>query len=83
MIYVINYQTGIKDEVDMEDLEEVKEFAEERMAYTKENVTIETEEGEVLSISRWYGVSPDEEDEDSILLTFGEYGFYQKWVDEN
>ena len=79
MEFVINYQTGVKHNVNAADLNEVKEVALEGIAYTQENVTIETPEGEVLTAARWYGVEPEEDDQ--VLTEIGG-GFYQVWDDE-
>lgn len=77
--FIINYHTGITDEVEVYDLDEAKKIAKEGIAYTQENITIETVEGEVLTTSRWYGVSP--EDDYQVLEIIGG-GFYQVWDDE-
>ena len=73
--YVINYHTGVKNTVEVEDLNEAKEVAVEGMEYTQENVTIETPEGETLLKSKWYGV----ESEDA-LVSIGD-GHYSEWFD--
>lgn len=78
--FIINYHTGAgNEEVEVEDLNEAKEIAKEGMAYTQQNVTIETPQGEVITTSTWYGVEPSEED--YVLETIGG-GFYQLWDDE-
>lgn len=78
--YVINYHTGVTNVVEVDSLQEAKEIAQDGMTYTQENVTIETEDGEVITKSRWYGAAPDEDDQ--VLMQFGDYGFYQIWIDE-
>lgn len=78
--FVINYHTGVKNEVTANDLEDVKQIALEGIAYTQENVSIEDTEGNVLTVARWYSVEPEEDDQ--ILTQIGNYGFYQLWEDE-
>ena len=77
--FIINYQTGVTEEIEVYDLKEAKENAKEGIAYTQENITIETLEGKILTTSRWYGVLPEEDD---AVLEIIEGGFYQVWDDE-
>lgn len=76
--YIINYHTGVKHEVEVDDLNEAKTIAQEGISYTQENVSIE-KDGEVITIARWYGVKPAEDDD--VLEVIGG-GFYQRWSDE-
>lgn len=76
--YTINYQTGITEEV-QGTLEKAKQAAIDGMEYTQENVLIQLE-GETVTTSRWYGTEP--EDDDSVLVQYADYGFYQTWDDE-
>lgn len=78
--FVINYHTGVKNEVTANDLEDVKQIALEGISYTQENVSIEDSEGNVLTVARWYGVVPEEDDQ--VLVQIGDFGFYQLWEDE-
>ncbi|WP_242281637.1 MULTISPECIES: hypothetical protein [unclassified Bacillus cereus group] len=77
--YIVNYHTGVTEEVEVNDLSEAKKVAEEGIAYTQEKITIETLDGEVITTSYWYGISPLEDD--NVLETVGG-GFYQTWSDE-
>lgn len=77
--FLINYHTGITEQVKVHDLDKAKEIAKEGIAYTQENITIETLDGEVVTTSYWYGVQPQEDDE--VLEIVGS-GFYQVWSDE-
>ena len=76
MKYFIDYHTGVTEEVEGA-LEDAFAAAEDAMAYTQESVTIENENGNEKYISRWYGVVPEEDDE--VLMQFGDYGFYTVW----
>lgn len=78
--FTIDFHTGIQDEIYVKDLDEAKLTAEERIAYTQENITILGEDGEVLAMARWFGVDPEEDDE-NVLQEIGE-GHYQRWDDE-
>ncbi|MGA4466002.1 hypothetical protein ACPA2L_25690 [Bacillus bombysepticus] len=77
--YIVNYHTGVTEEVEVSDLSEAKKVAEEGIAYTQEKITIETLDGEVITTAYWYGISPQEDD--NVLETVGD-GFYQAWSDE-
>ncbi|WP_375102348.1 hypothetical protein ACDZ28_00670 (plasmid) [Paenibacillus sp. RS8] len=77
--FVINYHTGVTEEVNVYDLNEAKEIAKDGIAYTQQNVTIEYPDGNVITTSYWYGVHPQEED--NVLEVIGG-GFYQTWSDE-
>ncbi|PEE94736.1 hypothetical protein [Bacillus cereus] len=77
--YIVNYHTGVTEEVEVNGLSEAKKVAEEGIAYTQENITIETLDGDIITTAYWYGVSPQEDDD--VLETVGG-GFYQIWSDE-
>ncbi|PGL78091.1 hypothetical protein CN931_24085 [Bacillus sp. AFS054943] len=77
--FIVNYHTGVTEEVEVNDLNEAKEVAKEGIAYTQEKITIETLDGGVITTAYWYGVSPQEDDD---VLENVSGGFYQKWSDE-
>ncbi|OMF35251.1 hypothetical protein BK133_11115 [Paenibacillus sp. FSL H8-0548] len=77
--YIINYNTGITEEVSVADLQEAKEIAKAGINYTQQNITIESLNGEEITTARWCGVRPSEEDE--VLEIIGG-GFYQTWSDD-
>lgn len=76
MLY-INYGTGAGNEYVEGTLEDAKKTAEEGLSYTQEDVKIQTEDGEVVAVLKWYGVKPEEDD--IVTAQFGEYGFYGDW----
>lgn len=78
--FIINYNTGAGNrEVEgASNLEEVKALAIQGISYTQENISIEDESGNVLSVARWYGVEPEEDDD--VLEIVGN-GFYAEWQD--
>ncbi|MEK7019844.1 hypothetical protein [Bacillus sp. FSL R9-9410] len=76
--FIVNYHTGVTEEIEVNDLNEAKEVAKEGIAYTQEKITIETLDGEVITTAYWYGVPPQEDDD--VLENVGG-GFYQKWSD--
>lgn len=82
--FIINYNNGFTIELEGNDLREVQKVAEEQMSYTGQNITIETEDGQILAVSRWYGYEPSEgEKEDGFVLTeFGNSGFYGTWEED-
>lgn len=81
---IINFNNGFTIDMEVEDLNEAKGIAEEQMSYTQQNVSIETEDGVVLAVSRWYGYeATEEEKEDGVVLAeFGNSGFYGIWEEE-
>lgn len=81
MRYIINYGTGVKEEVEVNDLEEVKEIADEGSAYTQKDYWIEDVKGNELARRRWWGVAFDENEcEDEDPIRFGSYGYYSDWA---
>ena len=75
--YTINYHTGVTEEFEGT-LEGAKQSALEGISYTQEHVSIE-QDGEQVTIARWFGVEADEDDE--VLVHVGD-GFYQNWSDQ-
>ena len=80
MEYIINFQNGLTHNIEVDSLEEAKEYAVEEMRFTGENVSIETTIGEVMATSYWIGVSPNESENDSPLVDFN-FGFYSEWYE--
>lgn len=78
--FIIDYNTGITDEVEVADLAEAKKIAEEGMAYTGVSVIIKDSNGEAVTESRWWPHAPT--DEDFVLVQIGSEGFYEVWSDE-
>ncbi|WP_242503586.1 hypothetical protein [Bacillus albus] len=74
--YIVNYHTGVTEEVEMNGLSEAKKVAEDGIAYTQENITIETLDGEIITTAYWYGVSPQEDDVclKRLVVAFIKYG---------
>lgn len=79
MGYYINYGTGAGNEFVDGTLEDAKKVAEEGLAYTQEDVKVQTEDGEDAAVLKWYGVQPEEDD--VVIARFGDYGFYGEWAD--
>lgn len=77
--YLINYQNGFTQNVEVQNLEEVKAEVLDGISYTGCSITIELD-GEIVSRLNWYGIEPAEEDE--VLVRFGDFGFYSNWIDE-
>ncbi|WP_431818839.1 hypothetical protein [Bacillus pumilus] len=75
--YILDFNNGMTEEIEVVDLDAVKEAAENEMAYTQESVYIKDPEGRVLLVSRWNGV--EAEDDDEVLCEFGTFGFYSNW----
>lgn len=83
MKYFINYHTGINEWFEGT-LDEAKTKADENIAYTQQDVTIDDESGNTVSKRSWSGVSYDENDPDKWCespIVFGTFGFYSDWWD--
>lgn len=81
--YVINYNTGAGNEVvEVNNLGEAKEIAKDGMRYTQMHVNIEDMEGNIVAISRWYGVNPEEVEDADVIEVFGDSGFYSGWEEQ-
>ena len=55
----INYRTGAGNEWVDGTLDDAKRIADERPAYTQQNIMIEDENGVGIAERRWYGVAYD------------------------
>lgn len=77
--YVVNFNNGVKHEIENANLFEVKKIAEAGMSFTNEDVSIETLDGSVITVAQWWNVEPTEED---VVLTVIGKGHYQPWTDE-
>ena len=79
----INYNLGKGNMwVNVNDLEEAKDMADENATYTQKNITIEDLAGNVLLQRKWwnFAYTPlDGYDEDAKPLEFGELGYYSDW----
>ena len=81
-MYIVNFNTGAGNQ-EVTTLEEAKQVAVDFMTYTQRDITIETEDGEVIATARWYGYKPTEEEREAglVLEEIGG-GFYARWDDE-
>lgn len=82
--YYINYHTG-EDNLQTEGtLEAAKQFADNGISYTKSDISIEDEHGNLIERRFWLGVPfnpkdyDDGENADAIL--FGDLGHYTPWM---
>ena len=75
--YILDFNNGMTEEIEVVDLDAAKEAAESAMAYTQESVYIKDPAGGVLLVSRWNGVQADVMDD--VLFEFGSAGFYSTW----
>jgi len=81
-MYIVNFNTGAGNQ-EAATLEEAKQVAVDLMTYTQQNITIETEDGEVVATARWRGYRPSEDEiEDGRVLEKIGGGFYERWDDE-
>lgn len=78
--YIVDFNTGVAHELELDSLMEAKTYAIEQISYTQENVRIiDGATNEELTCAAWFGVEPTEEDE--VLVHIGN-GFYARWTDE-
>lgn len=94
--YYIDYNTGAGNEY-AETLEEAKALADEGACYTQQSIHIYEVESETdndidydyydtprqpVAIRNWYGVAYDEEESyEENPICFGDFGYYDDWVD--
>lgn len=65
-----------------ETLEEAFDYAENYVAYTQRNMSvINSTDEEEYYISKWWYTPAEEHDE--VLIDYGDFGFYEKWKDQN
>ena len=76
--YKLNYCNAVFLTVDAESMKEVTQKAMESAAYTQCDIKIRDEDYNIIAISKWYGVPP--EDWDKPLLIIGG-GFFQAFQD--
>lgn len=79
-MYYINWNNGLKNEFNGT-INEAKEYADERINYTQANVTIENEKEEKIYIRKWYGTKASEEDKERNIIEYGNFGFYDEWIE--
>lgn len=85
MLLGINYNNGAGYELEeFESLAEAKETAIERAGLTGQAITIHGADGAEITRAKWFGIEPDEVDEEQglVLCRFGTTGFYEIWDDE-
>lgn len=77
--YVIDYNTGIKDELEFYGLQDVKEYAENQAEYTQQDIDI-YHDGKLVACLRWYGYPAGQDNiddcQDGVDVNFGDFGFY-------
>lgn len=61
-------------------LEEVKAKADEKAAYTQQDIVVYDENNEEVARRQWFGVSADlYEEDDADIIRFGDYGYFGEW----
>lgn len=81
MEYIIKYNIGQGNKiVNVESLDEAKEYAKEGIRFTEEDVSIYDAGGNLIITSRWFGTRPEKQDYDegNVLEEIGG-GFYTEW----
>lgn len=66
-------------EIEASNLDSAREIAYEYMSYNGCSMEIRNADNELLAISRFYPVRPEKEFEDSVLCSFGDFGYYCDW----
>ena len=78
--FIIDYSNGITEKIEADSLNEVKKMAVAGMSYTCQPVIIRDNNGHEITRSEWFGV--DGNDNDHVLIQFGNSGYYQVWNDD-
>lgn len=79
MTYTLNAHNGFTEKFEADTLQEAKDYADNAIGYTQENLSIEVD-GEPIAVRRWWGIVPDTDD-DGDIICFGSYGYYSEWED--
>ena len=78
-MYIIDYGLGITDKVNGT-IDDAFNIAQKNMSYSQRNVYITNTYDQTESyVSCWIGCSPNKNDD--ILVAFGDFGFYEKWME--
>ena len=77
--FTADYCNGIRQPIDKAGIEEALQEIEKNMAYTQADIKVYDDNGDIVALSKWYGVEPSEDD--IPLATFGTFGFYDSWID--
>lgn len=69
------------DEYEGLTLEEVMQKADDKAAYTQQDIVIYDENKDEVARRQWYGVSPlvDVVDDDADIIQFGDFGYFGEW----
>lgn len=79
--FYIEYFTGAGNKVVTGSIDDAKRAAADGMRYTQQDVVIcegdHYEDDNLLISSAWNGIEAT--DEDDVLVTYGDFGFYSEW----
>ena len=90
MRYIVDFGTGVGNS-SADSLDDAKVIAERDATYTQSSIYIidrnklpddyDSDDYDKATVSQlpWCGVQPEEDDE--VLVDFGDYGFYGEWID--
>jgi hypothetical protein len=79
MKYYINYGTGAGNRaIESDDMDMVKNEADEGIAYTQTSVLIADDDGNEITTRTWVGCESGIEDQEEPIQ-FGSFGYYTDW----
>ncbi len=82
--YIIDFCNGITFDF-VGTLEKAKKEADDRIGYTQRDVKIRNENDETIAFRRWWGIAFDSAVNDaelSEIIDFGDFGYYDNWVEK-
>lgn len=68
------------DEFEGLPLEEVMSKADDKAAYTQQDIVIYDSNHNEVARRLWNGIAPSEEEEGMDIIQFGHYGYFGEWV---
>lgn len=81
--YIIDFCNGIKFDF-FGTLDEARKEADDKVAYTQEDVKIRNANGVTITLRKWWGTAYDNTIDDaelSYIIDFGNFGYYSNWIE--
>jgi hypothetical protein len=80
-MYRVDYNTGISNHDEFDNLEDAMKYADNNACYTQQNIQIYDECDDMCAERIWIGILLD--DDNGAIdnpLAFGESGYYTDWI---
>lgn len=84
--YLIDWGT-MQEAYEASSLDDVKKYVDDNAGYTQESITICDEDGNEIARRQWWNneFDPDlyEDGEEADVITYGSYGYYDVWQEND